>query len=146
MRQYVRQQDLLRVLNGILNEEDPHYQKICREVALYRSTRDTKRFARTAAALFVPTRILLSAFNLILAPSAALIGCSIYASRLSSFAIGLVFLAVLSWIWMELYRMVRALEGYGDSKAYILIDELFARKILVLNQPKSHRTHPKAAK
>lgn len=147
MRKYISKQDLACVLHELLTGSDPEVQQAYREVILYRSTKDRKRFAHAAECVSIPNRIALTAFNI----AVLLAGIFVLSLRSTAPEDTSVFIA---WSWVlfgialaECYVIRRQFQLYFKYRLYILIDELLARRIIILSRKSSAKTeHAKAAK
>lgn len=147
MRKYISKQELASVLHDLLSSRDPELQRVYREVILYRSTKDRKRFANAADRLAIPARIALTAFNI------AVLFAGILVLSIRTGAPEDTSIFVL-WSWClfglvlaECFVIRHQIQLFAKYRLYILIDELLARRIIILSRNENTKTeHAKAAK
>lgn len=134
MRHYIRNEELYTTLNQILNQQNPELTNIYKKVILYRSAINFKSKENVEDILLLPTRIFCSFMNLLLIP----VLCQLLINR--------VFPQILDWAaysilastaflaLVQVWIFFSALIKFSMYKTYFIVDELFARKILVVQQ------------
>ena len=134
MRHYIRNEELYTTLNQILNQQNPELTNIYKKVILYRSAINFKSKENVEDILLLPTRIFCSFMNLLLIP----VLCQLLINR--------VFPQILDWAaysilastaflaLVQVWVFFSALIKFSMYKTYFIVDELFARKILVVQQ------------
>lgn len=134
MRHYIRNEELYTTLNQILNQQNPKLTNIYKKVILYRSAINFKSKENVEDILLLPTRIFCSFMNLLLIPV------------LCQLLIHQVFPQILDWAaysilastaflaLVQVWIFFSALIKFSMYKTYFIVDELFARKILVVQQ------------
>lgn len=145
MRRYIQQEDLIDTLQQILSSENSQLKEVCNEVILYRATKNSKRYSKAASMLFVPVRIKLCLFNLVLLPVTAMFFMHEFPFE-TALANCAVSMAVMAWMVIELFFLVSALKKTRACKQYLIVDELLARRILILNRTKTNTNRIKVAK
>lgn len=134
MRHYIRNEELYTTLNQILNQQNPELTNIYKKVILYRSAINFESKENVEDILLLPTRIFCSFMNLLLIP----VLCQLLINR--------VFPQILDWAaysilastaflaLVQVWIFFSALIKFSMYKTYFIVDELFARKILVVQQ------------
>lgn len=147
MRKYISKRDLAMTLRQLRASNDPQFMKIYREVILLHATRDEKRFAHAAKMVFLPRRIFLTALN------AALLMAGCLTLLAQSMALEDTSVQIF-WAWIllaflleQVWRFFSLCSRLPECRPYVLIDELLARRILILqSKTPTHQNHAKAAK
>ncbi len=132
MRKYIRSTELHSTLQQILNHKNPELLEIYKSVIVYRVSKGTVKNEHLEKMLFWPVRTALAFVNMLLLPViCTLFVFTCYPSTPELFGIpfvcGCLFLAVF-----EAWRFSRLAALFSRCKPYLLVDELFARKILVV--------------
>lgn len=145
MRRYIRNEQLLFTLRQILGSRNPELTDIYREIVLLRSTGDTRAHAKAAAMLLKPRFLALSILNLF-----ALVFCGMLfqfqlAPSMPGLQGGLALTSITALAVWESFRLMTLLMSLRQCMPYVLVDELFARRILVLQKPSHSSRQMKAA-
>lgn len=142
MRKYIRNEELTSTLQQILSRKDPELLSVYREVILYWTDRENHRSRHLETMLFWPTRTVLAFFNLILLPvTCTVFVLSMYYWLPEIVSVPVVF-ALLCLTVFEAYRFSKLASNFHKCRPYLIIDELLARRILVVQQT----ARPKPAK
>lgn len=134
MRRYIRNEELYTTLNQILNHNNPELIDIYKKVILYRSDIQFKAKEHVEDILLIPTRILSSFLNILLVP----LLCHLLERCMFPLLLDWVVYAILASIaflaLVQIWIFFSALIKFSTYKTYLVVDELFARKILVVQQ------------
>ncbi len=132
MRKYIRSSELHSTLQQIMNHKNPELLEIYKSVTAYRVSKGSVKNPQLERMLFWPVKTFLTFINMILLP----VVCTLFVFAFyphtpellaMSFVCGCLFLTVF-----EAWRFTRLAALYSKCKPYLLVDELFARKILVV--------------
>lgn len=134
MRRYIRNEQLKETLQLLTASDCPELKAIYHEVVLLRASRNAKAHSLAAKMLLTPRLIMLSTINLF-----ALVFSGVYfESMLSGFTSGLLSISfecmVTLFALFESVRLTLLIGALKRSMPYLLIDELFCRRILVLQK------------
>lgn len=148
MRKYVRQQELVKALNDLVTHRSPDLIKVYQDVMYYRFCKQShpENRQRTERMLMIPRRLTLRALNclasLIVIP---FLPAFFFRLQMSGWYSEAVFvLAIFSGI--EAWKCWKLFCLWSACKPYILIDELIARKIIVLSVNKTPSEKPEPVK
>ncbi len=149
MRRFLKKQDLINTVNELVTKKNPQLVSIYKEVMLYHYSKQKKDTHKTVEKmLFVPVRIKLALVNTFLAfaaiiPLEALLGRGM---NPLFFAAAMTLLSI--FVFAEMRTLKSKLSELDSAMPYILIDELIARKIIVLVPKKAGNSNAavKAAK
>lgn len=145
MRRYIRSKQLILVLHQIVDSENPHLTEVYRDIVLLRTTHDYKTYQTAAKMLACPRMTAFCILNMFLLIICGLIiHYSMPALLAPSACLALRVLISLMAL-LESRRLIELMRSMRESVPYLLIDELFARRILVL-QKTAHGKPVKAAK
>lgn len=145
MRKYIQNEELSCVLSRIMSRQDPELIDIYRNVIRYRLSQKSPAARKALKMIQYPKRIGLCIFNLFLMPLISFLFLAELSLRLGP---AVTFLFLGSLLLYSIYSgvlLVCLLATFSRCRGYILVDELFARKILVL-QKESPVRHAKAVK
>lgn len=145
MRKYLRNDELYLTLEQIFSRQNPELLEVYKEVILYRTSLDRRPYARTAQMLQRPTQMALAFTNMVITPITCTVFIfSLYAQLPEVFALPAVF-GLMCFTVYEAFHFSRLAAQFSACKPYLLVDELFARKILVVQRLSRTKT-AKAAK
>lgn len=132
MRKYVQASDLAEVLTHIMAADSPQLTEMYKEIVRYRLGKPGQHAEVIEKMLFWPRRIMLCLINLVLLSMAAILysqgAIDHLPAEVSALILGSGFLYAVYTVSLLVYLVCR----YSQCRTYVLIDELFARKILVL--------------
>lgn len=133
-RQYIRNEELYHTLHQILNHQNPELLAIYKEVILYRSAIKFAARKRVEEILTIPTRMFCSFLNVILLPALCRVLWVLVFPHLQVWAVYTLCLAIGFVNLFFLWRFFRLIPLYHTHRSYLVVDELFARKILIVQQ------------
>ncbi len=135
-------------VNELVAKKNPQLVSVYKEVMLYRFSKEKKKHETVERMLFVPIRIQLAIINLILAVGGTYFMQSFFGRHVNPALIygGLLLFAL--FIVSEARSLIRSWGRLQEAMPYLLIDELIARKIIVLVPKKAGSSNAavKAAK
>ena len=135
-------------VNELVAKKNPQLVSVYKEVMLYRFSKEKKKHETVERMLFVPVRIQLAIINLILAVGGTYFMQSLFGHHIHPALIygGLLLFAL--FIVSETRSLIRSWGCLQEAMPYLLIDELIARKIIVLVPKKAGSSNAavKAAK
>lgn len=134
MRRYIRNEELYTTLNQILNQQNPELTTIYKKVILYRSAINFKSKEHVEDILLLPTRISCSFINLLLIPILCQLLVHNVCPRLLDWAAYTILALIAFLALVQIWIFFSALIKFSTYKTYLIVDELFARKILVVQQ------------
>ncbi|MBF0579896.1 hypothetical protein IM774_08920 [Erysipelotrichaceae bacterium RD49] len=147
MRKYISSDELYTTLQQILEKNNPELLTIYRSILHYRlaqSALDQKRCAQIEKMLQMPQKTVLALLNMVLLPIVCTVFvCTVY-NRMPEYLSITSVVAFLGFTLFEAWRFSRLAARLSQCRPYVLIDELFARKILVVRHGTSKTA--KAAK
>ncbi len=132
MRKYIRNEELTSALAQLVEYRNPEMIEAYREIIIYRLSQDAKSHPEVAKILACPQKSLLALTNMILLPILLivyLITAAPFVIEEVNYATGLLLIFLSVW---EGYRFFRFFTLMCANRKYLLIDELFARKILII--------------
>lgn len=145
MRKYIRNDELYSTLEQIFSRQNPELLSIYREVILYRTASDRKQYRRTEQMLQWPVQTFAAFLNILISP----ITCTVFIFSMYSRLPEVISLpAVFGLICFTIYevcRFSRLASKFSVCRPYLLVDELFVRKILIVQRQPGAKT-VKAAK
>lgn len=145
MRRYIPKEQLILMLHQIIDSENPELHSIYKQIILLRTTKDTKTYSHAVNMLICPRLITLSILNIFALSFAGIYFNSALQTSLPAGFSGVCLLLIIAFTFAEGFRLIRLLGQIRQAMRYVLVDELFARKILVLQKPQETQT-AKAAK
>lgn len=134
MRHYIRKEELYTTLDQILNHQNPELTNIYKKVILYRSSINFKSKEHVEDILLLPTRISCSFINLLLIPILCQLLVHHVCPRLLDWAAYTLLALIAFLVLVQVWTFFSALIKFSTYKTYLIVDELFARKILVVQQ------------
>ncbi len=132
MRRYIRNEELTSALSQLVEYRNPEMIDVYRQIIAYRLGCKTNACAKVARILACPQKSVLALFNAILL-LILLIACLLTTTPFVTEETSL--LLALSLILLSIgegYRFFRLYTLMHAHREYLLVDELFARKILVI--------------
>lgn len=142
MRRYVSRKDLVSVLNDLLEKKDPYIREVYREVMLYRFSKNPKNPEKVEKMLSRPAVLFLSCVDLLILCTGFLFVRA--AAQAGPFSEPLVLLFLSLCVCAELLRLQHLVRSARQFLPYVFIDELIARKILVVStKPAESSAHGK---
>lgn len=135
MRKYIRNEELYSTLQEILSKQNPELLEVYKDVILYRIAR--KKNTKAEVMLQYPIKFTLCLINIFSLPIIGFIFAgSLYSDLPEIMSIGIVF-SLLFFTIYEVFRFSRLTAKFNLCYPYVVVDELFARYILVV-QSTSH--------
>lgn len=145
MRRYIRNDQLIYALHQITDNRDARLVEIYREVILYRTAKHSKQCATAARMLACPRLLVLSLTNALTLMISGFILHDVLSPTLPGTISFLLQFGITAFALFEGARLFRFLSRMRESMPYLIIDELFARRILILQKTQNSR-RMKAAK
>lgn len=134
MRKYIRNEELYSTLQEIISRQNPELLEVYKDVILYRIAR--KRNTQAEVMLQYPVKLILSFVNVFLLPIVgSLFVFSLYSRFPEVLSLGIAF-SLLFFTIYEAFRFSRLVAKFTLCHPYLVVDELFARRILIV-QPTS---------
>ena len=135
MRKYISSDELYSTLQQIISKNNPELIDIYRSVLHYRmasSSIEQNEYAQIESMLQMPQKTVLALANMVLIP----ILCTVFVFTMYLRSPELIsipsILAMFGLTLLEAWRFSRLAALLSKCRPYVLIDELFARKILIV--------------
>ena len=130
MRKYIRDEELYTTLQEILSKQNPELLEVYKDVILYRIAR--KRNTQAEVMLQYPVKLFLYLVNLILLPIVGTVFAFSMYSRLPEIIALVIAFSLLFFTIYEGFCFSRLAAKFSLCHPYLVIDELFARHILIV--------------
>ncbi len=130
MRKYIRNEELYSTLQEILSRQNPELLEVYKDVILYRIAR--KRNTQAEIMLQYPVKLSLCLVNLLLLPIVGTVFTFSMFSRLPEIIALVIAFSLLFFTIYEGFRFSRLAAKFHLCHPYLVIDELFARHILIV--------------
>ncbi len=149
MRRLLKTQDLMCTLNELITRKNPQIVSVYKDVMLYRFSKEKKNHQEVERMLFIPVRIKLAILNLILTLCAVIPFQTVARINIHPFIYTGCMILFIAFAISEVNILMRNVRLLEKAMPYVLIDELIARKIIVLvpkNAKNANKASIKAAK
>lgn len=136
----LKKQDLLYTVNELVTKKNPLLVSVYQDVMRYHFSKERKKYAHVQEMLMVPVRIKLALLNLILTLAALILFRMCLFGRTDIYLVYSGVAVLFLFAGWQIRNFLTSYSHLSEAMPYVLIDELIARKIIVLVPKNAQKT------